>query len=83
MVKKFLAAAAVASLSISPALAAPTSPAASLSVAKNVRASTATSKQSALNGGGSFGYVGLAILAGIVAIGVIAIVNGDDDSDSN
>ena len=36
--------------------------------------------------GGSFGFVGLAIVAGIVAIGVIALVNGNDDdnnSDSN
>lgn len=83
MLKKFLVTAAVASLSISPALAAPVNPAANLSAAKSVRASAPTSKQSALNGG-SFGFVGLAILAGIVAIGVIAIVNGsDDDSDSN
>ena len=78
MLKKFLAAAAVASLSVSPALAA-TNPAASLSVAKSVRASTPSAKQSDLAG---FGFVGLAILAGIVAIGVIAIVN-DDNSDSN
>ncbi len=79
MLKKFLAAAAVASLSVSPALAATANPAASLSVAKSVRASTPSAKQSDLAG---FGFVGLAILAGIVAIGVIAIVN-DDNSDSN
>ena len=85
MLNKFLAAAAVASLSVSPALAAPVSPAANLSVAKSVRASTSTNKQNGLNGG-SFGFVGLAIVAGIVAIGVIALVNGNDDdnnSDSN
>jgi hypothetical protein len=81
MLKKFLAAAAVASLSVSPALAAPVNPASSLSVAKSVRASAPTAKQSELGAG--FGFVGLAILAGIVAIGVIAIVNGDDNSDSN
>lgn len=80
MLKKFLAAAAVASLSVSPALAATANPAASLSVAKSVRASTPSAKQNELGGG--FGFVGLAILAGIVAIGVIAIVN-DDNSDSN
>lgn len=80
MLKKFLAAAAVASLSVSPALAATANPAASLSVAKSVRASTPSAKQSELGAG--FGFVGLAILAGIVAIGVIAIVN-DDNSDSN
>ncbi|MBW6522373.1 hypothetical protein KZ810_02580 [Sphingomonas sp. RHCKR47] len=80
MLKKFLAAAAVASLSVSPALAATSNPAASLSVAKSVRASTPSAKQSELGGG--FGFVGLAILAGIVAIGVIAIVN-NDNSDSN
>lgn len=81
MLKKILATVAVASLSISPALAA-TNPASSLSVAKAARASAPAGKQSQLSGG-SFGFVGLAILAGIVAIGVIAIVNGDDDSDSN
>jgi len=81
MLKKILATIAVASLSISPALAA-TNPAANLSVAKVARTSAPTAKSSQLNGG--FGFVGLAILAGIVAIGVIAIVNGDDDdSDSN
>lgn len=80
MLKKFLAAAAVASLSVSPALAATANPAASLSVAKSVRASAPSAKQSELGAG--FGFVGLAILAGIVAIGVIAIVN-DDNSDSN
>ena len=54
-------------------------PAASLSIAKSVRASAPAGKKSALLGGGVFGLV---ILAGIVAIGVIAIVN-DSDSDSN
>ena len=81
MLKKFLAAAAVASLSVSPALAATANPAAGLSVAKSVRASAPSAKQNEL--GGNFGFVGLAILAGIVAIGVIAIVNDDDNSDSN
>jgi hypothetical protein len=80
MLVKMFATAAVASLSISPALAA-TNPAANLSVAKVARTSAPTAKSSELNGG--FGFVGLAILAGIVAIGVIAIVNGNDDSDSN
>ncbi|WP_375270168.1 hypothetical protein [Sphingomonas sp.] len=82
MLKKILATVAVASLSISPALAA-TNSASSPSIAKVARANAPAGKQSQLNGG-SFGFVGLAILAGIVAIGVIAIVNGDDDdADSN
>ena len=54
-------------------------PAASLSVVKSVRAATPAQKKSALAGGGLIAAV---IAAGVVAIGVIAIVN-DSDSDSN
>ena len=76
--RSFLAWAAALTLMASPALAA--NPAASLSVAKS-RAATATSKNNELAGAGIFGAI---ILAGIAAIGVIAIVNdSEDDSDSN
>jgi hypothetical protein len=75
--RSFLAGAAALTLMASPALAA--NPAASLSVAKS-RAATASSNKSELAGGGIFAAV---ILAGIAAIGVIAIVNDSDDSDSN
>lgn len=55
-------------------------PAASLSVAKSVRAGAQTKRGSNLFGGGIFAAV---ILAGVIAIGVIAIVNDSEDSDSN
>ncbi|WP_375250492.1 hypothetical protein [Sphingomonas sp.] len=83
MMRSILAGAAALSLIATPtiAAAAPASsnPAASLSVS-NARAATATSKKSQLAGAGFFAA---AILAGIAAIGVIAIVNDSDDSDSN
>ena len=75
--RSFLAGAAALTLMASPALAA--NPASSLSVAKS-RAATASSNKSELAGGGIFAAI---ILAGIAAIGVIAIVNDSDDSDSN
>jgi len=81
-IKSSLAALAAMSLAASPALAATANPAASLSVAKTVRAGSTTGKSSELAGAGILAAI---IGAGIVAIGVIAIVNdsNDDDSDSN
>jgi len=61
------------------ASAAPVNPAASLSVAKSVRASAPSSKKSELAGGGLLAAI---IVAGVVAIGVVAVVQ-DGDSDSN
>ena len=61
------------------ASAAPVNPAASLSVAKSVRASAPSSKKSELAGGGLLAAL---IVAGVVAIGVVAVVQ-DGDSDSN
>ena len=56
-------------------------PAASLSVVKSVRAGGQTAHKSDLFGGGILAAV---IVAGIIAIGVIAVVNdSDDNSDSN
>jgi hypothetical protein len=81
--KNLLAALAATSLVAAPAVAqaAPTNPAASLSVAKSVRASASAGKDRLAGGGGIFAAI---IAAGIAAIGVIAIVNSsDDDSDSN
>ena len=60
-----LAAVAVAAMPVA-ASAAPANPAASLSVAKSVRASTPTAKNSKFSGG--------AVLAALVVIGVIAAV---------
>ncbi|MGJ3629775.1 hypothetical protein AB5I41_28495 [Sphingomonas sp. MMS24-JH45] len=76
--RSILAGAAALSLIASPALAA-TNPASSLSVAKAARASTPTAKKSELFGGGILAVV---IAAGVIAIGVVAIVN-DESSDSN
>ncbi|MCP3735697.1 hypothetical protein M9979_12515 [Sphingomonas sp. RP10(2022)] len=70
-----------APIAATPAFAAPTTnPAASLSVAKSVRASTPSAKKNDLAGGGL-------IFAALIAAGVIAIVavaaSKDDSADSN
>ena len=44
-IAKYMAAAAAAALAVSPAMAAPANPAASLSVSKSVRATSAQGKQ--------------------------------------
>ena len=77
--RSILAGAAALSLIATPALAATSNPASSLSVAQS-RAATPSAKKSELAGAGIFAAI---IAAGIAAIGVIAIVNDDDDSDSN
>lgn len=75
-----LAALALTTASIAtPALAAPVNPAASLSVAKSVRASAPSNQKSKLAGGGLLAAI---IAASVVAIGVVAIVD-DGNSDSN
>lgn len=82
-INSVLSSIAAAGLALAPvaASAAPAAnPAASLSVVKSVRGSAATSKDSNLFGGGILAAI---IVAGIAAIGVIAIVNDGDDSDSN
>ncbi len=68
-----LAAVAVAAMPVA-ASAAPANPAASLSVAKSVRASTPTAKNSKMAGG--------AILAALVLAGVVAIVAIGASSDN-
>lgn len=70
-----------AALIAAPTVAQAANPAASLSVAKSVRASTPAGKKSNVLGGA--GILGLVIAAGVIAIPVVAIVNDDDDSDSN
>jgi len=79
MIRNLMAAAAAIVMTAAPVAAQAANPAQSLSVAKSVRASTPAAKKSDLAG---FGVVGLLIAAGVVAIGVIAIVQ-DDDADSN
>ena len=81
---KALTSGALAVAMLSTTVAANAAPAAnaasSLSVA-NVRAGSATTDKSKLAGGG--GIFAILIAAGVAAIGVIAIVKSDDDSDSN
>lgn len=76
---KFLAAVAATAMVAAPVAAAPTNTAANLSISKSVRASAPAAKTNKLAGGGVLAAL---IAAGVVAIGVIAIVK-DDDSDSN
>ena len=72
------AALALSAFGAAPAMAAQVNPAASLSVAK-ARVGGSTAKNNKLAGGGLLAAL---IAAGVVAIGVVAIVN-DDNSDSN
>jgi hypothetical protein len=80
LMKKFLMAAAVASLATVPAVAAPVNSAASLSVAKSARASAPTAKKNELVGGG---LIVAAVAAAAVIAGIIIIADDGDDSDSN
>lgn len=77
-----LAAVAAASLMTAPAMAAPTNPAASLSVSKAVRASTPAGKASRLSGG-LFSGGGLIAVVAVVAVIVGIVLIADDNSDSN
>ena len=82
MTNKLLGAVAAISFIAAPISAASANPAASLSVAKQVRASTSSSKSNKALGAGAFGLV---IAAGVAAIAVVGFTVGDngDDSDSN
>jgi hypothetical protein len=78
MIKKFLAGLAATALVAAPvaASAAPASSAAS----KSVRAGSVSSKKSELAGGGLI--VGILALVA-VGLGIYAVVDSDDDADSN
>lgn len=81
MSRLLVAAVGALSLAATPALAAPASsynPAASLSVAKSVRAATPSGKKSGLAQPGAI--VGLVLAAAVVAGGIFIAV--DDNSDS-
>lgn len=79
-IAKLMLAAAAATMSVAPAIAAPANPAASLSVAKSVRAGSATAKDSEAVGGGIIVAV---LAAAAVVVGIIIVADSDDDSDSN
>lgn len=77
--RKIMMAAAVATMAAAPAVAAPTNPAAGLSITKSVRAGSATAKTNELAGGG----VLVAVLAAAAVIaGIIIVANEDDTPDS-
>ena len=78
MIRKYLAAVAATALVAAPVAAAPANPAASLSVAKSVRASAPSKKGNKLAAPGAI--IGLIGAAAIIAGGVIIAV---DNSDSN
>lgn len=79
MFKNVLGAVAALSMAAMPAVAsAQSNPAASLSVSKSVRSGTTTSGKSKLGGGA--GIFAILILAGVVAIGVVAATKSDTPS---
>lgn len=84
--KSVISTAVAASLSAAPALAAPAStagakanPASSLSLSPSVRAGKAVTKASRQDGGTSFGI----ILAGIIVVGIAAILIVDATKNDN
>ncbi|SFP36600.1 hypothetical protein [Sphingomonas rubra] len=83
MSKKMLVAAAAAlSFTATPVLAAAQpAPASKLSLAGSTRAAKATGPSEKLEGNGAI--IAAVLAAGVVAGGIIAIANDDDDSDSN
>lgn len=79
MFKNAIGAVAALSLAVVPTMAsAATNPAAPRSISSNVRTGTASAHKSNLSGGGT--AIALLIVAGIVAIGVIAATKDDDVS---
>jgi len=68
---KYLGAVAALSMATAPAMAAPVNPAASLSVAKSVRASTPMTNGNKLHGAGVF-IAAAAVIGVVVAIVLIA-----------
>ncbi len=82
--KHMLAAAAAASMTAVPVMAAPTNPAAPLSIDAGARAGSAAKDENELStfGGGFGGILAAIIVAGVIAIVVIEATNSDDDPDS-
>jgi hypothetical protein len=76
----YLLAAAAATMAVAPAMAAPANPAASLSVAKSVRAGSTSAKKNELAGGGVIVAV---IAAAAVVAGIVVVADEDDNPDSN
>ncbi len=77
---KFFAAVAAASMAFAPAMAAPTNPAASLSVSKSVRAGASKGKGDSLLGATGGGAI-VAVLAAAAVIAGIVVVATDNNND--
>ena len=65
---------------VAPAMAAPSNPAASLSVSKSVRSGSATAKKNELTGGGVI--IAIAAAAAVIA-GIVVVANSDATPSSN
>ena len=76
---KYLTAVAAATMAVAPAMAAPASPAASLSVSKSVRAGSTSAKKNELAGGGIIVAV---VAAAAVIAGIVIVADSDDTPDS-
>ena len=77
---KFLLSAAAATMAVAPAAAAPSNPAAPLSVAKSVRADAAVARDSKL--GGENGGLFIALGVGVAIIVAIIIAGGIGEKDA-
>ncbi len=76
---KYLMAAAIATMAVAPAVAAPVNSAASLSVSKSVRAGSTSGKKDKLAGGGVI--VALIAAAAVVA-GIVVVADSNSNSSS-
>ena len=77
---KYMMAAAAATLAVAPAVAAPTNPAASLSVSKSVRTGSHSAKKNNVAGGGVIIAV---VAAAAVIAGIVIVADSNNNSDSN
>ena len=77
-IAKYLGAIAALSMATAPALAAPANPAASLSVAKSVRAASPTKSANKLHGAGIF----LAAAAAVAVVVAVVLIADDNKSKS-
>ena len=83
-IAKLMAAAVAASMSVAPAVAAPTNPAASLSVANSIRAGSTISKSNGLTGVSTIPLIiGAVIVAGLAFLIIDDEDEVRDDADSN
>ncbi len=77
---KYFMAAAVATMAVAPAMAAPANPAASLSISSPARAGTSASHKDKLAGGG---FIIALIAAAAVIAGIVVVATNKDKPTSN